>query len=903
MNVTESTPNVIDVIAEEFVERYRRGERPAISEYEARYPEQAEAIRDLFPALVVMERLKPASRPVPTSDQAQCASEVASLGRLGDYRIVREVGRGGMGIVYEAVQESLGRKVALKVLPKQLVGDESRQARFDREARAAARLHHTNIVPVFGVGQECGLHYYAMQYIHGLGLDEVLRELRRLKSPGQEPSSAKNGSRVPVAEEPRQAVTITLTQALITGQFEAGANASESPPAVDLPSQPAGAGNGASDTAKDRVSQTLRLSDSLSLPGAALSGKSGPGRGNFWQSVARMGVQVSEALHYAHEQGVLHRDVKPSNLLLDTRGTVWVTDFGLAKADDQQDLTQTGDVVGTLRYMAPEMFSGKADRRSDVYSLGLTLYELLALRPAFDEADRGRLIRLVLNETPPRLRTLDPSIPRDLETILHKAIDREPSHRYATAQDLADDLKRFLSDEPIRARRISLATRFSRWCKRNPAVASLTSAIAILLLVATGVSLAAAMIFQRMARDNSKLAVDLKSALTDAQKHLADVKKQEQLARGHADRANANLRLAIQAVNEMYTEVSENWLKATPRMQKSRRYVLERALEFYHQFAERNSDPDLRLETALAWRRIGEIRHRFEENQDAQAALTESAKLLEALIAEFPGVSRYDHELATVFYFTSKTLEVRERHQESEEFARRAVVIEQRLLQSNPKNLEYRAAAAQFTHQWGHALDHQEKVADALRMHKTALEMYTALRAEQPQQHSYVIQWAHSCAHVAGLLHRSGEHELAEQKYVNAISSLSATAGGLENNADVVDSPGYLLACAHHRYGDFLRDRGRNADAETSYCEAVRLMTDQVTAFPEIGHYRMMLGSMLASLGRLRADADRQDEAIPSLEEALRIFRELSHQSADMPEYGRFVDELQTQLATLKNKR
>jgi tetratricopeptide (TPR) repeat protein/serine/threonine protein kinase len=483
MNITESTPNVIDVIAEEFVERYRRGERPAISEYEARYPEQAEAIRDLFPALVVMERLKPASRPVPTSDQAQCASEVASLGRLGDYRIVREVGRGGMGIVYEAVQESLGRKVALKVLPKQLVGDESRQARFEREARAAARLHHTNIVPVFGVGEESGLHYYAMQYIHGLGLDEVLRELRRLKSPGQEPSSAKNGSPLPVAEEPRQAVTITLTQALITGQFEAGANASESPPAVDLPSQPAGAGNGASDTAKERLSHTLRLSDSLTLPHAALSGKSGPDRGNFWQSVARMGVQVSEALHYAHEQGVLHRDVKPSNLLLDTRGTVWVTDFGLAKADDQQDLTQTGDVVGTLRYMAPEMFSDKADRRSDVYSLGLTLYELLALRPAFDEADRGRLIRLVLNESPPRLRTLDWQIPRDLETIVHKAIERDPSHRYSTAEELGSDLQRFLRDEPIRARPLSAVSRCARWCRRNPRTALLAAAIALLLVV------------------------------------------------------------------------------------------------------------------------------------------------------------------------------------------------------------------------------------------------------------------------------------------------------------------------------------------------------------------------------------------------------------------------------------
>ena len=203
-------------------------------------------------------------------------------------------------------------------------------------------------------------------------------------------------------------------------------------------------------------------------------------------------MQVADALEYAHRQGVLHRDIKPSNLLLDATGTVWVTDFGLAKADDQQNLTHTGDILGTLRYMPPEAFDGKADARGDVYSLGLTLYELLALRPAFDEKDRNRLIKQVTTTEPPRLDRLNRQVPRDLETIVHKAIDRDPAHRYAAAGELAADLQRFLDDEPIQARRVSPAERFLRWCRRNPAVAGLLAAVAILLVGVAAVSLIAA---------------------------------------------------------------------------------------------------------------------------------------------------------------------------------------------------------------------------------------------------------------------------------------------------------------------------------------------------------------------------------------------------------------------------
>jgi hypothetical protein len=199
--------------------------------------------------------------------------------------------------------------------------------------------------------------------------------------------------------------------------------------------------------------------------------------------VALIGVQVADALEYAHKQAIHHRDIKPSNLLLDTQGTVWVTDFGLAKADDQQNLTHTGDLLGTLRYMPPEAFEGRSDARSDVYSLGLTLYEMLAFRPAFDERERNRLIKQVTQAEPPRLGKLNRQVPRDLETIVHKAADKDPKQRYASALALAEDLQRFIEDEPIKARRVSPRERLWRWCRRNPVVAGLMAAVFVLLAV------------------------------------------------------------------------------------------------------------------------------------------------------------------------------------------------------------------------------------------------------------------------------------------------------------------------------------------------------------------------------------------------------------------------------------
>jgi eukaryotic-like serine/threonine-protein kinase len=371
-------------------------------------------------------------------------------GRLGDFQILREVGRGGMGVVYEAEQLSLGRRVALKVLMLHPAIDKSWVERFRREARAAGRLHHTNIVPIYETGEEAGLHYFAMQLIPGAGLDAVIRQIRRLtpvvRSLERTERTILSGTRKLLDDS---------VQAMLGTEFTMAHAGREIPVATGtiVPG----------------------------LPGA--DWPSGQRARAYWESVARVGTQAADALHYAHSQGVVHRDVKPSNLLLDADGTVWVTDFGLAKGDaDPDDLTHSGDLLGTLRYAPPERFAGGSDARGDVYGLGLTLYELLTLRPAFNETDRSKLLEQVLHAEPPRPRRLVPALPRDLETIVLKSIDREPARRYQTAGDLADDLRRFLDDRPIRAKPTLWPERLWRWSRRDPVTAVLLAGLLFVFL-------------------------------------------------------------------------------------------------------------------------------------------------------------------------------------------------------------------------------------------------------------------------------------------------------------------------------------------------------------------------------------------------------------------------------------
>ena len=489
----------VEVLAEEFIAQFRAGERPEIDDFVRRHPELAKDVRATFPSLLFMEGLA-IDQNIDTTLPARNAPGAWDRmpARLGDYRIVCEVGRGGMGVVYEAEQVSLGRSVALKLLPPTVPRDCTRKQRFVREARAAARLHHTNIVPIFGVGAEDGLNYFVMQLIRGVSLDQALSSMTL-------ESERTTHSTRPQAVEDTARIGCDLTD-------------------VSLP-------------AGDSI-QTQR--------GSRLN----PGQVGYWKQVARIGAQVADALAYAHKQGIVHRDIKPSNLIIDHQGTTWVTDFGLASSEMDESVTGTGEVIGTLRYMAPEVFEGPADQRSDVYSLGLTLYELLAFRPAFPERNHPKLITHVIGHEPPPLSKLNPDVPVDLRTIVQRAIHPTPERRFQSAEELAADLRRFINDEPILARRVRLPERLLRLCRRNPGTtwSIAGSCLAVLTTLAVAVAFingekdrALELAHERgeLAARNEQLLIEQQQANLELKLVLDSEEQQRQLALRAADDAQA----------------------------------------------------------------------------------------------------------------------------------------------------------------------------------------------------------------------------------------------------------------------------------------------------------------------------------------------------------------------------
>ncbi len=432
-------PRVIAAV-EEYLNALESGGTPDRRQFLAGYPpEVAAALAECLDSLEMVRTAGMELDPLSASDPPRT---------LGDFRLLREVGRGGMGVVYEAEQISLRRRVALKVLSVAGGLDARQLQRFRTEAQAAAGLHHTNIAPVYAVGQQRGVHYYAMQFIDGPSLAQVIAALR-----GQVrlvPGSRQRRSASTSVNGPKDLTTVYRP----LGELE---------PAL-----------AAANTRSNALHSTER-------PTAD---------GDSWRRAARLAIEAAEALDHAHQQGVLHRDIKPANLLLDSAGHLWVVDFGLARLQSGSSVTVTGDLVGTLRYMSPEQTQAKrlvVDHRTDIYSLGATLYELLTLTPAFPGDDRQEVLRHITQDDPVPPRRLDATIPADLETIVLKAMAKEPAERYATAQELADDLHRVLEDRPITARRPSIAQRTRRFLRRHRTLmTSVAVAVALVFVGALG---------------------------------------------------------------------------------------------------------------------------------------------------------------------------------------------------------------------------------------------------------------------------------------------------------------------------------------------------------------------------------------------------------------------------------
>ncbi len=400
----------LEVLITRFSEAVRRGEQPSIEDYASRYRDWATQIRELFPMIESLERWKSDKQ---VEGLRRSVPDEFPVRQLGSYRLVRELGRGGMGIVFEAVHDETGRRFAVKLLPWRFAADMPRwEERFRREATTIARLRHANIVQVFSVGTHEGYCYYVMELVEGVSLDWIIRRLRET-------------SDLVYVDEIRRAG--------LHDPADPGTAAATVSPA------PAGA-----------VQQYYEMHEQGGL------------RRESWLDFAKIGLQVALALAHAHDAGVLHNDVKPANLLLERSGHVVVTDFGIGRGVEENIGGGDDHPIGTLRYMAPERLHGHCDERSDVYSLGLTLYELVTQQPAFAAEEKRAVMELILNSKPPSLRTIVPDIPRPLETIILNAIAKDPVDRYPSVTLMATDLLRFVNDLPVTSRQPSLWRRALR---------------------------------------------------------------------------------------------------------------------------------------------------------------------------------------------------------------------------------------------------------------------------------------------------------------------------------------------------------------------------------------------------------------------------------------------------------
>jgi serine/threonine protein kinase len=550
-DLEDGTCDPIELLASDFTERQRRGERPSIDEYAERHPFHAERIRKLFPLIVAVEEVKVSGE---NSSDGRVTTAGRRIGQLGDFRIVREIGRGGMGIVYEAEQQSLRRRVAIKILPPQSLLVARSLPRFQREARTAARLHHTNIVPVFGTGEADGVHYLVMQLIEGRGLDHWTRQNRDS----------------------------------VDGEHETAGE-------------------------DEAVGQHEESRDSTLLS---------PRR------IAEIGRQIVDAVAYAHREQVLHRDIKPANIILDNQEHVWVADFGMAQCL-QDDMTVTQMLGGSLRYMPPERFEGDGDNRSDIYSIGVTLYELAIAGPAFDSEDATHLVARVGRGDIPSLRHVRRDIPRDLETIIMKAMNPEPRLRYESADALLEDLDRFLEGRTIQARRAGVHERCWRWSKRNPLLAA-ACALAFTAVCVTFVALSIGY-----------------STAANANRRAKTAFQNETTARLKAENT---VTLAVDALNEVIEELAPRAVSFDPSVrdpdseedpifsavvnaptpQVAR--VLEKLIPLYGKLAKQaQGREDIARQAANAGAKLGRIHFQLGNYQESADTLRQAIKLLDQI--------------------------------------------------------------------------------------------------------------------------------------------------------------------------------------------------------------------------------------------------------------------------------
>jgi len=824
------------LIADEFSMRCRHGESPTIEEYERRFPEYAQRIRGLFPTLLSLE---------------QASLTADGMERLGEYRILGELGRGGMGVVYRAVQESLNRQVALKILPPELATRPGAIERFHREARAAAQLHHGHIVPVFGVGEArwfalgTTVHYYAMQYITGVGLDEILRELREKQV----------GSTVAMAGQDT-AIASNLSKSL-----------------------------------SSRQKQNEELA--------------------YHRKIAHWGIHAAEALAHAHSKQMLHRDVKPSNFLIDEHDQLWLSDFGLAKVVDDAELTRTGEVIGTLRYLAPERLTAEATIQGDIFSLGATLYECLTLEPIYPGADRVQLMEQINRCRIAPLRQVKPLVSKDLAVILHTAMEKNPQDRYQHAQELADDLRRYLNGEPILAGNVSRFYLLRKFISQNRKLVATAAAIMFLLLAGI---------------------VGTSWGLIEANR-----------SREKAEHAQQKMRQAqfktMDALGTATDQTVEKLIVSRKVLGPREKAYLETSLKLWKTFAEEAGDDEMsQVMRAEGEVQVAKLRHHLKQNEEARAGVERAIDITRSLVREYPGQTEHQSALAHSHSLLSRILLDLGQHEECLKQNELAMKLSQQLVRSFPADAHFQMMLAQYRGEKGVLLSRLLRTEEALVQYGGARSIYQALeQAGQkrvsvqanlgnlnanishayqalgnfekglehlrlakesrrttldllPDDYDYQIGLASTQIDLGVLLRNMGQLPEAAKEFEESRDRLRK----LHQEYPTLPEVSYQLAvvlCSHAR---LLQTMRKATEARSHFDESVQLYDQLLQAYPTEIEYRRIAASTYSDLGVMLVDQKKIEEAIPLYRKSLKLLDELAK---ELPQ----IERIQNQLAQTHN--
>jgi serine/threonine-protein kinase len=727
-------------------------------------------------------------------EQHDVLSRLATANQLpetrGRYVLTQLHAQGGLGRVWLARDQALGRDVALKELRPEGAERPALWARFLEEARVTGQLEHPGIVPVYELARrpDDGQPFYAMRFVKGHTLAAALQAYH----------------------EKRRAGTAT----------------------------------------------PLELRGLLSA---------------F--------VAVCNAAAYAHSRGVIHRDLKPANVVLGDFGEVMVLDWGLAKvlgrgtaegspapvalaADAARQDTVQGQVLGTPAYMAPEQAEGRPDlldARTDVYGLGALLYEILTGQPPFGGGELPEVLRRVREEVPAPPRQLVAATPRPLEAVCLKALAKLGADRYATATGLADEVQRWLADEPVRAYPEPAAVRAGRWARRHRTwVAGAAAAAAV--AVAT---LGTATVLLRQARN------------------VAQLRQRE--ASEQRDEARAKYRLARDAVNQMLTEVGETRLKDVPAMEPVRRALLEKALAFYQQFLEeRHDDPALRRDTGQAFERVGRINHLLGKHDAALAAFQQALGLQGRLADDYPDEPEYRWDLATTCLGLDKLHGDLHRLNESGPASERAVRLLEGLVRDYPGVGKYRFDLANGYNNLavlGHETGRREPAKDYFQK---ALAIYEPLARAHPGTPEYQLRLAGAQQNFARLCADTGQLAEAEALYKTALAVWDRLVRAYPNDPTYRDTQAVTYTNLGRLYQILLT---RFDQAEVAYQEALGIRARLAREHPAVTEYQTQLAWAYQNLAWVRQMMGQLSRAEPDFQSALAVHERLAREHPSEPEY------------------